>query len=125
MPKLPNPRSVTNPIGSAWSETYQLTNNDGTLQNITNKTFEFVIRADPGQTSATTPLATVNSTTPNAAGQITVTTATSTVQVVLNAAATASLTQGQYYYALWMDPGLPDATAEVEGTWFATQVAAP
>lgn len=111
-------------VGSQINQTYQLINDDGTLMNITNKTFEFVIRSDPSQANAVTPLVSVNSTTSTSAGFITVTTLTSTLLVSVSASAMAGLTQQQYYYTLWMDQGLADATALVNGTLFAEFVAA-
>lgn len=124
MPQLPNPLSVTAAVGSQWPQGYQLFNDDGTLMNIATKTFEFVVRSDPAQAGTVTPLIVVKSTGATAAGYITVTTATSSLLVVLSATATAALSQQQYYYTLWMDPGLPDATALVSGTFYADYVAA-
>lgn len=125
MPKLPNPLTITNASGSQFNQAYQLLNDDNTLMAIAGKTFEFVLRTDPGQTGATTPIAAINSTTTTVNGTIAVNVATSTLLVTLNGTATATLAQGQYHYALWMDPGLGDATALIEGTWFAQQTAAP
>lgn len=125
MPNLPNPASIMASVGSQLNMTYVLKNDDNTLMNITGKTFEFAIRTDPSQTSATAPLISVTSTASTSSGTITVTTASSTVLVTVSAPAMALLTQKQYYYTLWMDPGLGDATAMVAGTLFAEFIAEP
>lgn len=122
MPLLPNQVDVTATQGSQWNETFFITNADGTPTNITNKTFEFAIRR--AVTDTGTPTLSVTSV-PNANGQITVTTSNSSVQVTLTPAGTASLLHGGGVYALWMDPGLPDATAMVVGTFYCIQVASP
>lgn len=123
MPALPNQVQATAASGSQWVETYVLQNDDGTLMNITGKTFEFVIR--PNASDHTVPaLVAVNSTSSTAQGYITVTTASSTVQVVLSPTVTTLLGQGARPYTLWMDPGLPDATALVAGMFFSNLVAA-
>lgn len=123
MPALPNQLQVNAAAGSQWVTTYQLQNDDGTLMAISGKTFEFVIRPNPSDTAEPAMVA-VNSTASTAQGYITVTTATSTVQVVLSPTATALLGQGARPYTLWMDPGLPDATALVDGICFSNLVAA-
>ena len=99
-------------------------NDNGTLMNITNKTFEFVIRTDPIQTSVSTPVASVSSVSSTASGFITVNTGTSTVLVTVSPSAMSNLTQQGYVYTLWMDQNLPDAAALVSGTLFAEFVAA-
>ena len=123
MGTLPNAVSVVAAIGSQWNQSYQLLNDDGTLMNISNKIFEFVVRTDPSQSSATTPLIRVSSVSATSSGSITVTTGTSTVLASLSPTAMALLSAGQYYYALWMDQDLPDATALVSGTLFASLTA--
>ncbi|WP_327066884.1 hypothetical protein [Kitasatospora sp. NBC_01302] len=123
MPALPNQLNTTSASGSQWVTSYQLQNDDGTLMNITGKTFEFVIR--PTTSDATEPaLVSVNSTAANAQGYITVTPATSTLLVVLSPTATALIGQSAYPYSLWMDPGLSDATDLVTGTFYNALVAA-
>lgn len=123
MPVLPNQVQANAAAGGQWTETYTLQNNDGTLMNLTGKSFEFVVR--PSVTDTTEPAkVAVNSTAANAQGYITVTANTSTVQVVLSPTATALLGKSAYPYALWMDPGLPDATPVVAGTFFTSLVAA-
>lgn len=108
--------------GSQWVYSFQLQNDDGTLMNITNKTFELVVRTS---SRASSPVFTVT-TTSGANGQITVNTATSTIQVVASPTATALLTGTDVYaVALWMDPNLTDATALLTGTMTARVVAAP
>lgn len=121
---LPNAISLLAPVGSQLNQSYQLLNDNGTLMNITNKTFEFVIRTDPSQTGVSTPVASVNSTVSTASGFITVTTNTSTLLVTVSATVMKTLTQQQYFYTLWMDQNLADATALVTGTLFAEFVAA-
>lgn len=121
---LPNQVNAQAASGSQWSVTYTLTNDDGSVMAITGKTFEFVVR--PSVTDTTEPAeVSVNSTAANAQGSMTVNTAAGTVQVVLNPAATQLLaTSGGGPYSLWMDPGLPDATCLVTGTFYVQQVPA-
>lgn len=123
MAALPNALSINLGIGSQWSQTYTIQNSDTTLFNITGKTWEFVVRSDPSEPTAVTPVIKVLSSAPGAQGSIVVNTTTSTVQVILTPAATAALSQKGYVYSLWMDPGLSDATAWVTGTAFAQQIA--
>lgn len=125
MATLPNALSLTVAVGSQINQSYVMRNSDGSLMNLTGKTFEFAIRTDPVQTSATSPLVSVNSTTSTASGSITVNTVTATVAVTVTATAMAALGQKLYYYTLWMDPTLADATAMVAGTLFAANVSAP
>jgi len=125
MAALPNPLSLNVAVGSQFTQTYILQNEDGTLLNLTGKIFEFAIRTDTIQTSATAPAVSVNSTSSTASGTITVNLIAATVSVVVTATAMATLSQKQYYYTLWMDEGLSDATAMVSGTVFAVNVAAP
>lgn len=124
MGTLPNAVSLTVAVGSQLNQTYQFTNADGTLMNITGKVFEFNIRNDPSEAKTVTPVATVTSTASTSAGTITVNTATSTVLVSVSALAMANLTQKSYVYTLWMDQNLSDATAMVSGTLFAVFPAA-
>lgn len=123
MGNLPSAVSLAAAIGSQLNQTYQFYNDDGTLMDITNKTFEFVIRTDPSQTGITVPVVSVNSTSSTASGFITVTTSTSTLLVTVSASAMASLSQQMYVYTLWMDQNLADATALVNGSLFAGLVA--
>jgi hypothetical protein len=104
-------------------QSYTLQNDDGSAMNLAGKTFEFVVR--PNTLDHTAPaMVTVNSTAATAQGYITVTTLTATVQVVLSPTATTLLGQSANPYTLWMDPGLPDATALVAGLFFCQLVAA-
>jgi len=116
VPQIPLPLpwvTFSNP-GSQWSYSFQVQNDDGTLMNIIGKTFELVIRTD--QRTSGTPAATINSTSSTASGTITVNTATSTVVATLNPVATSALVANTTYsLTLWMDPGLSDATALVNG----------
>lgn len=122
---LPNAASITAAVDSQLNMTYVLHDDSNALMNITNKTFEFAIRTDPIQTSATPPLISVNSTASTSSGTIVVTTNTSTVAVSVSAPAMATLTQKLYYYTLWMNQGLGDATAMVSGTLFAQFTSVP
>lgn len=110
--------------GSQWVTSFTLTNDDGTLMDITNKSFEFVVRASVTDTS-TTPLVKVTSTAATAQGYITVTTATSSVQVVLSPTATAGLPAIGPWHTLWMDPGLADQWKALTGPFFCQAVPAP
>ena len=123
MPVLPNQVQALGAAGSQWVQSYTLQNDDGTPLNITGKSFEFVIR--PSTTDHTAPaMVSVNSTAATVQGYITVTTLTSTVQVVLSPTATTLLGASAYPYTLWMDPSLPDATALVVGTFYSSLVSA-
>lgn len=122
---LPNPLSLNVAVGSQFDQNYVLQNEDGSLMSLVNKIFEFSIRADPIQTSAVPPLISVTSSTNTVNGGIVVDTVTSTVSVIVSATPMATLEQQLYYYTLWMDQGLPDATALVNGTMFAGNVSAP
>lgn len=123
MPALSNQLQANTAAGSQWVQSYVLQNDDGTAMNITGKVFEFVIRPNVSDTAEPAMVA-VNSTAATAQGYITVTMATSTVQVVLSPTATTLLGQGARPYTLWMDNGQSDATALVVGTFFSTQIAA-
>jgi hypothetical protein len=111
------------PQGSQWSQSFQLTNDDGSLQDLTGKTFTFTLRTSPRATSAAVQ---VTSTASTASGYITVILATSTVQVVLTSAATLTLAAGDVYScALWEDQNLSDQTALVVGNFYVQPVAVP
>jgi hypothetical protein len=123
VPSLPNQINAQAIAGSMWNTSYQLYDDNGDLMNIVGKTFGFRIR--PTVTDSTpTPLVSVSSTGASAQGSITVDTVTSTVQVVLTPAATALLGRGTRPYALWMNPGLADATDLVTGTFQSALTAA-
>lgn len=120
---LPNNYTIVTAAGSQWSSIFTIYNDDGTLANITNKVFEFVVRdrlSSPG-----TVIFSFTSTTPNAYGSMVINTVSSTVQVTVNPAATALITEGGGPYTLWMDQSLADATALVTGTFFANLIANP
>lgn len=115
-PQFPLPMLWTtfaNP-GSTWSYSFQVQNDDGTLVNLIGKTFEMVVR--PDFRGVGTPTMTINSTSSTASGTITVNTSTSTLLATFNPTATNALTTNTVYViTLWMDPGLSDATALVNG----------
>ena len=125
MSSLPNLLSLSVAVGSQFSESFVFQNEDKSLMNLTGKIFEFSIRTDPIQTSATAPVVSVNSTSSTANGTITVNTFTATVTVTVTATGMALLSQRQFFYTLWMDEGLADATAMVSGSMFASNVSAP
>lgn len=79
---------------------------------ITDATWEYVARTSA--TDLSTPLIDIT-TTANSAGLITVTSTSSVSSILLDIypAATASLTPGTYFHALWMNPGTNSAV-----TWF-------
>lgn len=118
---LPNFFNIVAAIGSQWSQVYIVQNDDNTLANITNKTFELVVR--DRNTGVT--IFSINSTTSTSAGNITVTTSASSLQPIVNPAATALLTEIGGNYTLWMDPSLNDAVALVAGIFFGRTVASP
>jgi hypothetical protein len=118
---LPNFFPAVAAIGSQWAQDYQVTNDDGSLTDLTNKTFELVVR----NTKTNAVILLVNSTASTSAGTITVTTSTSTLQVILTPAATDLLTEYGANYTLWMDPNLTDAVALVAGVFYGRTVAQP
>ena len=119
---LPNAYTIVTAADSQWSGSFTIQNDDGTLADITNKTFEMVLRNRLGNVG--TVLSSV-STVPTANGEIVVDLITSTVQVVLNPVAVDAVTTGGAPYTLWMDPGLTDATALVTGIIYVNPVATP
>lgn len=120
---LPNNYTIVTAAGSQWSSIFTIYNDDGTLANLTNKVFEFVVR--DRVVSSGKVLFSFTSTTPNSYGSMTISTVNSTVQVVVNPAATSVIPEGGGPYTLWMDQNLSDATALVTGTFFANPVANP
>ena len=124
MPPLPNPLSLTVASGSQFNQVFVIKNSNGTLVDLTGKIFEFYIRTEQVQTSSTSPIAHVNSTSSTASGTIVVDLFTAAVSVTVSAPA-MTLPQAPYYYTLWLDEGLTDATALVAGTMFVANVAAP
>lgn len=123
MTTLPVVANLSAAQGSQWTSPFVLQNMDGTPLNITGKTFEFAIRRTVTDTG--TPLVLVSSDTTTASGTITVDVPTATVTVLLTPAATGSLVHGGGDYALWMNPGLTDATAMSVGVFFCSRVVAP
>lgn len=92
------------------------TTGQSTPFNIAGATWEYIVRSSPADT---TPGGVFEiTTTANAAGVLVVTsTATlSQVQLTIYSAATATLAPGQYYHALWMNPGASNQYAWVSGT---------
>lgn len=123
MTALPNQWNTSSPAGSQWAQAFQLVNDDGTPVNVSGWTWEFVIR--PAVTDTASPALVQVTTTVNAQGYITVNTATATVMVVLNPAATALLQKGARPYALWSNPGTTTAVAWVEGMFNSQLIANP
>jgi len=119
---LPNNYTIVTAVGSQWSASFTIQNDDGTLTDITDKIFEFVVR--DRLSTAGRVLFSVNSTTSNTFGGITVNTLTSTVFVSVMPAATALVVEGGGPYTLWMDQNLSTATALVVGTFYTQLVAA-
>lgn len=120
MPQLPEHIDTTAIAGAMWDWGYSLTDQSGPV-DLTNSTFEFVIRPYIGDLASPAMVSVTLASTGQ--GQITV--SGNTVTVVLNEAATALLGQGARPYALWQNPGLPSETVWVEGTIFSRLVAAP
>jgi len=120
---LPNNYTIVSAAGSQWSALFTVYNDDGTLADLTNKVFEFVVR--DRLSTAGRVIFSFTSASANSYGSMTVNTVNSTVQVVVTPAATTLITEGGGPYTLWMDQGLSDATALVTGTFFANPVANP
>lgn len=123
MPLLPNNYTIVTAADSQWSGVFTVTNDDGSLADLTNKTFEFVIRDRLGSSGKV--LASVSAAASTANGTIIVNLTQSTVEVILNPVAVNTVTNGGAPYTLWMDQGLSDATALVTGTIYVNPVAMP
>lgn len=123
MPLLPNNYTIVTAADSQWSAVFTVNNDDGTLTDLTNKTFEMVIRDRLG--GAGTVLTSVDSITSTADGTIIVNLITSSFEVILTPAAVNTVTNGGAPYTVWMDPNLSDATALVTGTIYVNPVAIP
>jgi hypothetical protein len=105
------------PVGSAqnWTFTFTTSAPGGTTPySISGSTWEYVARTS--LTDAGTPAVKIT-TTASAAGLITVTSAATLSQVLLQIypAATSSLTPATYYHSLWINPGLTMAQAIFSG----------
>lgn len=120
MPALPQQVNAFAFAGSEWIQGYTLTNDDGTPVDLTEATFELVIR--PAVTDATIPALVSITATETAQGYLTVT--GNVVLVILYPAATTVLAQGSRPYALWMNPGTTSATALVTGSFNSALIAA-
>jgi len=118
---LPNFFNAIAAIDSQWSQVYIITNDDGSLANITNKTFELVVR----DTNTGLVAFSVNNTASTSAGNIAVTSSAASLQVILTPTATSLLHEYGSNYTLWMDPTLNDATALVAGIFYGRTVAVP
>lgn len=127
---LPTNYTIITASGSQWTAVVTVYNDDGTLANLTGKSFEFVVR------SATSPnpnvigsigavIFSVNDSSSTADGTIIVTQSSSQVEVIVTATGVNLLTQGGGPYTLWMDPGLADATALLTGQFLVQPVPAP
>ncbi len=119
---LSNQWDTVIPTGSAMSNAFTITNDDGTPYNISGLTWEYVVHADPADA---TPVISVTPT-PNAQGSLAVTTSpTSAVTVNLLHAATAALPPAAYRHALWSNPGLTSALCWIQGNLTVARVAQP
>jgi hypothetical protein len=120
---LPNNYTIIAASGSQWSALFTIYDDDGTLTDITGKVFELVVRDRLSTVGRV--IFSVNNTASTAYGTIITDVINSTVEVIVNAAATALVVEGGGPYTLWMDQNLADATALVTGTFFANPIAAP
>lgn len=109
--------------GFQWVESFTLTDDDGNLMNIVGRSFEFVVRASRTDTSPT-PVAKVSSSGATAQGYITVTAATSSLQVVLSPTATAGIPPTGAWHSLVMDPG-PAQSLQLSGPFYCQPAPAP
>lgn len=123
MALLPNNYTIVTAADSQWSGVFTVQNDDGTNADLTNKTFEMVIRNRLGDVGVI--LASVTSTASTVDGTIIVNLQNSTLQVILTPTAANTVTSGGAPYTLWMDPALPDATALVTGIIYVNPVATP
>lgn len=120
---LPNNYTIVTAAGSQWSSIFTVYDDDGTLTDLTNKVFEFVVRDRLSTVGRV--LFSFTDTVSNAYGTIIVNTVNSTVQVIVTPAATLLVTEGGGPYTLWMDQSLSDATALATGTFYANPIANP
>jgi hypothetical protein len=121
---FPQPYNTIGYPGSLWAATFQFLNSDGSLMNITGKTFEWVLRTSTQAVG--TPTLAVTSTTPTTNGSIVITTSTSSILVTLTPTGTALLAPNTTYAAtLWMNPTLTDATVMTNGVFNTLAAAAP
>jgi hypothetical protein len=122
---VPLPWATSTPAGSQWATTFTLQNDDGTVMNITGKTFELVVRQSPRNVTIP-PLVSISSVAPSSQGSIIVNVPAGTVQtIVAPGALPATLANDVYTVGLWMDPGLTDATNLVNGLLYVQPTAAP
>jgi hypothetical protein len=120
---LPNNYTIVTAQNSQWSAVFTIYNDDGTLANITNKVFEFIVLNRISTVSNT--LFSFSSVGFSLYGSMVVNTTNSSVQVIVNPAATNLLGEGGGPYTFWMDPNLPDQTALVTGVFLTQPVAGP
>lgn len=123
MALLPNTYTIVTAADSQWSGVFTVQNDDGTNADLTNKTFEMVIRDRLGGVGVV--LASVSSTASTADGTIIVNLLSSSLEVILTPSAVNTVTSGGAPYTLWMDPNLSDATALVAGIIYVNPVATP
>lgn len=114
------PWQLTMPAGSEEQWTFTFTTISTAGQSvpypIAGATWEYIVRSSA---TDTTPGGIFSvTTTPNAAGNIVVTsTATlSQIQLTLNPAATVALPPQEYFHTLWMNPNTTNAYTWVTGT---------
>ena len=121
---LPTTAQITVPVGGQWKLSCRFTDDDESPIDISTASWRFSIRPSAADTSSPA-LITVDSVSATGQGYITTTPETSSLLVVLTGAATALLTGTAYVYALWMDPGLTDATPWLSGPCYPEPVVAP
>lgn len=115
--------NIGNPAGSAWPGTFSLKNADRSIQDITGRTFKFVVRPTASDVSAAPAIAVTAVS--SAQGVLTIDVPTATVAVSLTATAAALIGSTTWQYALWMDPGTATQTCVVNGAFTGTPAAAP
>lgn len=123
MALLPNTYTIVTAASSQWSAVFTVTNDDGSLTDLTGKTFEMVIRDRLGNVGEV--LASVSNDVSTADGTIQVDLQQAAVRVILNPVAVNAVVSGGAPYTLWMDPNLSDATALVTGIIYVNPVATP
>lgn len=122
MAQIPQAWNTSGVAGSQWVQTFTLSNN-GIPIDLTGWTWEFVIRSDVTDQSAT-PLVKVTMT-GTSQGQITVVPTAGTVTVTLTPAATAALGAGFKAHALYANPGTTTQACWVAGIFNAQAAATP
>jgi hypothetical protein len=118
---MPNTYTVVSSRNSAWSCSFQILDDDKVPADLLGKTFTFVARVSVKDQTTPPPIE-VTSTASTAQGTITVDLDTATLLVIVNKSAT-NWSGG--VFTLWMNAGLSDQVALVQGPFLLQPTATP